>query len=173
MFILDFFSELGSFLKEDAKPVQVGLGFAFGFLMAFQPFSLLSIIFFLIFFIIKINKAAGFFGLALFKVLALLVEPLAVMLGALLLEDTAFLLPLWTSLRNMPIVPLTRFYNTAVMGGLVIGVLGFVPVVLIFKQLTVIYNEKYREKIVNSKFMKLFKTLPIIKLFFKVKSIAD
>lgn len=173
MFILDFLSELGDFLKEDAKPVQVGLGFAFGFLMAFQPFSLLSIIFFLIFFVIKINKAAGFFGLALFKPLALLVEPLAVMLGALLLEDSEALLPLWTALRNTPVVPFTRFYNTAVMGGLVIGIVGFVPVVLIFRQLTIVYNDKLREKIKKSKFMKAFMALPFVKIFFKVKSISD
>ena len=168
MFIIKLLSNFFKLFTKDNNPTQVGLGFAMGFLISFQPFTLLSVIFFFIFWIFKVNKTAGFISFFIFKFIAFLIEPLVVPIGSLLLEGIPSLEPFWTSLRSAPIVPYTEFYNTSVMGGLIVGIVGFIPVTLIFRKLYIIYKEKYREKIAKSKFMKIFKGLPIINLFFKV-----
>ncbi|HOJ63923.1 MAG TPA: TIGR03546 family protein [Spirochaetota bacterium] len=171
--IIKIISNFFKLLTEDAKPYQVGLGFAFGFLLGFQPATLLSFILFLIFWIIKVNKAAGILGLIIFKIIALIIEPLIVPIGSLFLEGIPALTPLWTKLRSLPIVPFTRFYNTAVMGGFIIGIVGFVPVFLGFRILYIYYKENLREKFLNSKFIKIVKSIPIINLFFSVKNTVE
>lgn len=135
------------FLKDDANPHEVGLAFMYGFILGFQPFSLLSVVIFIIFFVTKTNKAAGFLGLAFFKLIAVLVEPAAVGLGAFFLTMNA-LEPFWTALRNIPIVPLTKFYNTAMLGGTLFGLVGFFPAYLISKKLYIQYKDKIKERVV-------------------------
>lgn len=145
--IFNIFKHLMDLLKKDQDPTQVGLAVAFGFLMAFQPPTILSVLIFMIFFVIKVNKAAGFLSLFLFKIIAVAVEPLVVPFGAFVLMDVSFLVPLWTKLRNIPIVPHTKFYNTAVMGGLLVGIIGFIPMFIGAKKAYVFYRDNIREKI--------------------------
>ncbi|MEK6795386.1 MAG: TIGR03546 family protein [Spirochaetota bacterium] len=145
--ILNIFKHLMDLLKKDQNPTEVGLAIAFGFVMAFQPVSLLSVVIFVIFFVIKVNKAAGFLSLFLFKIIAVAVEPAVVPLGAFVLMDIPFLVPLWAKLRNIPIVPQTKFYNTAVMGGFLVGIIGFLPMFLGGKKAYIFYRDKVRDKI--------------------------
>ncbi len=168
MLFLKIISNFLKLLTEDAKPYQVGLGFAFGFLLGFQPFTLLSFIIFLIFWVIKVNKASGILALVLFKIVAIIVEPLIVPIGSFVLEGIPALIPFWTMLRSMPIVPFTRFYNTSVMGGLIVGLIGFVPVFILFRNFYQYYKEKLQKKLVNSKIVKILSSLPIINFFLKV-----
>ncbi|MBI4978387.1 MAG: TIGR03546 family protein [Spirochaetes bacterium] len=147
MFFLKIFTTILDLLKKDQNPTQVGLGVAFGLVMAFQPMTLLWVIIFMIFFVIKVNKASGFLSLFLFKIIAVCAEPLVVQAGAFVLEGIPALRPLWAQLRSTPFIPLTKFYNTAVMGGLVVGIVLFFPSFLFGKWAYAFYKDNLKEKI--------------------------
>ena len=140
MLIKNITGGIKKFFTNDSTPLQVGLGLGFGFafLFAFQESILFLIFFFIIFFVVKVNKISGTAGLLLFIPLAMLSKKPVIAFGYLLLEDSPGLYPFWVILRNTPFIPLTRFYNTAVMGGLAIGLAGFIPITLIS---SFIYNQ--------------------------------
>jgi uncharacterized protein (TIGR03546 family) len=58
---------------------------------------------------------------------------------------------LFTALLDVPLVPLTRFNDTVVMGGLLSGLLLWVPVFLAFAALVRLYRRSLRERVANSR----------------------
>lgn len=143
--MIKIISNFVNFFTQDANPHQVALGFAMGFFMSIQPVSLISVIFFCFFFVIKVNKTAGFISMFIFGVFSIIIEPIIVILGAFILIDLEFLHNFWITLRNIPFIQVTRFYNTAVMGGFITGLLLFFPVYFLTK---LVYN-KYKKYILS------------------------
>jgi uncharacterized protein (TIGR03546 family) len=68
----------------------------------------------------------------------------------------------FTRLFNTPFFFLTKYYNSIVMGGLVVGLVMFVPIYFLAKYLVDIYRDKVREKIANNKFVKAVSKQPIL-----------
>jgi uncharacterized protein (TIGR03546 family) len=65
-------------------------------------------------------------------------------------------MPLFTTLYNMPIVPLTRFYNSIVMGAGIVSI-GLAPFVFFGSRMAIM---KYRETVVaRFKETKLWKAI--------------
>lgn len=87
---------------------------------------------------------AAFLSAFFFKLIAFLIDPLADQLGRAILENPSYR-SLFVELYNMPIVPLTRFNNSIVMGS---GVLGFIFALIGFFIFRVMIF-KYRELILN------------------------
>jgi uncharacterized protein (TIGR03546 family) len=143
-------------LNSDTGTNQLASGLSLGLFLGFSPFLSLQtflIIFVLLFFRIQIG--AAFLSAFFFKFIAFATDPLADILGRQILEAEA-LRSLWVSLYNMPLIPMTRFNNSIVMGSFLVALILVVPAFFIFKKLI----EKYRNTVVakfkQTKFWKAF-----------------
>ena len=141
---------------------EVAAGISFALLLALIPGgNLLWTVLFIITFLLKINLAGELLFLALFKLLAPLTDGLLHRLGAWMLNQP-FLQDPFTAAYNLPLLPLSRFNNTIVMGGLIAGLLLWIPVFFLFRQLVILYRRRLRDKIAGSKLVKALGRVPLV-----------
>ena len=96
-----------------------------------------------------------------FKFIAFLFDPVADVLGRRVLE-TESLRPAFVHLYNMPIIPMTRFNDSVVMGSMVISLILAIPGFFIFR----ILIDKYRAVVVaRIRETKIWKALTATKFF--------
>lgn len=154
-------------LNSDKGSHQIAAGIACGVILGFTPvFSLQTLLVFVLVFFFRIQLGAAFLTAFFLKFPAYLLDPLFHRVGEKILELES-LKPLFTKLYNMPVIPLTRFYNTIVMGSGVITLL-FAP----FSFFIALYLiKKYREQIVSrfekTKFWILIKSTSFYKWYAK------
>jgi len=157
--ILDFISEL----NDNARRDQLAAGFAWGLLLGLVPAG--NIIWFALFivsFFLRHNQVAKLLMLALISAFAGLLAQLMDTVGWQVLHIEA-LQPFFTTLYNMPLVPLTKFNNTLIAGGLVTGVILWLPVFLLFFFLIPVYREKIAPVIRDSKAVTAIRKIPVVK----------
>lgn len=143
-------------LNSDTGHNQLAAGLACGLFLGFAPFiSIQTVIVLLLVFIFRIQLGAAFLSAFFFKFVAYLLDPVADHLGRFVLEAEA-IRPLLVSMYNMPIVPLTRFNNSIVMGSLVISLILVVPAFFIFKSLILKYRETIVARFKQTKIWKAF-----------------
>ena len=149
-------------INANTRPGEIAAGMAFGFLLALQPgMTVVRIVILAFAFMLKINMPALFFSLLVFALASPVLDIPVDILGGFVLGLPA-LAEFFTSLYNMPLVPYTRFNDTLVMGGLVMGVLAWAPLFFLFRRLVGLYRNKLREKIVNSKAYKACMKVPLV-----------
>ena len=100
--------------------------------------------------LLNVSFAGGMLGWAVFVPIGFLLDPLFDWIGHTLLF-TPFLTPLFTSLYNMPIVPLTNFNNTVVLGSLVFAVLFAIPLFFAARYGVVRYRATIAERVAQSR----------------------
>jgi uncharacterized protein (TIGR03546 family) len=141
---------------------EVAAGVAIGLLLALIPAgNLLWVFLLLLTLLLKINLAVTLLFMALFKLVVPLLDPLLDSLGLAILTVPA-LRPPYVALYNMPVVPFTRFNNSLVAGGFLVGIVAWVPVYLIFRALVRVYRRQVKERIENSKLYKAFTKIPLV-----------
>lgn len=131
-------------LNSETGHNQIAAGIAAGFILGMSPMlSLQAFLVFLLIFFFRIQSGAAFLAAFFFAFIAYLLDPVFHAIGSAVLEAEG-LQPLLTSLYNMPLVPLTRFYNSVVMGA---GITGFLlsPVIFFVSRALIL---KYRKTIV-------------------------
>lgn len=171
MFWLKALKNLLGVLQSSDSPYQVAFGAAMGALLGLTPPSTLqAILFFIILMATKSNLGAATLATPLFAALGLALDPLAHRLGYALLTQTPALEPFWTRAYNAPLVPFTRFYNTVVLGDLVIALALFVPVVFLARAGVLYYRANYQAKVDQWKIMKYLKLTQVADLAAKYKS---
>lgn len=115
-------------LNSETGHNSLAAGVAAGFILGFSPMlSLQSILVLLCIFIFRIQMGAAFLAAFFFAFIGWLLDPAFHALGTAILENQA-LEPLFTKMYNMPLVPLTRFNNSIVMGAGVLTII-FSPVI--------------------------------------------
>jgi uncharacterized protein (TIGR03546 family) len=161
-------------LNGNLKKGQIAAGFSWGVLLGLIPIgNIFWILLFVVSFFFKHHHASKALVLAIIKLLIGFVNPLVDVLGWEILHIEA-LQPLFTTLYNMPFVPLTRFNNTLVAGGLAGGLALWLPVFFLVFALVPLYRNKAAPKIRDSKPMKAVKKLPLISALSKaVVAAAD
>lgn len=143
-------------LNSETGTNQLAWGLAMGFVLGFSPFLSLQTLLVLLFaFFFRIQLGAAFLSAFFFKFLAYLIDPVSDSLGRAILESEG-LRPLFVSLYNMPIVPLTRFNNSIVMGSGAIGFILVIPAYFVFKAMIVKYRSTVVAKFKQSKFWKMW-----------------
>ena len=141
---------------------EVAAGVSFALLLALVPTgNLLWFCLFVVTFFLKINLAAEFLFLALFKLLTPLADGLLHRLGLWVLSQPS-LSDIFTGAYNLPLLPLSRFNNTVVMGGLIAGILLWVPVFLLFRRLVILYRSRLRDRIAGSRLVKALRRVPLV-----------
>ena len=170
-FLLKQFFSLIQLLNSDTATNQIAAGVACGFILGFAPvFSLQTILVFIILFFFRIQIGAALLAAFFFKFIAWVLDPVSHRLGMAVLEYEP-LQPLFTEMYNMPIVPLTRFYNSIVMGSGVLSILLALPVFF----LSVVVIQKYRKSVLErfreTKFWKIVKATAFYQWYSKYREI--
>ncbi|MDR1240239.1 MAG: TIGR03546 family protein [Treponema sp.] len=149
-------------LNGNVKKSQLAAGFAWGVLLALAPLgNILGIALFLVSFFFRHNHASKVVTMTLLKLLSPLIAPAVDLLGWEILHITA-LQPLFTTWYNMPFVPLTRFYNTLVAGGIAGGIILWIPVFFLFMALIPLYRNNVARKIQEAKIFKRIAKIPFL-----------
>lgn len=154
-------------LNSDTGTNQIAAGFACGLILGFAPMlSLQALLVFICMFLFRIQIGAAFVSAFFFAFIAWLFDPVSNMLGSAILEVEA-LRPLFTTMYNMPLVPLTRFYNSITMGA---GVLSLVLAPLVFfggRMLILSYRAKVVARFRESRWWKLWAGTALFKWYAK------
>jgi len=171
VFWLKFLSKFITLLHSENEPRHLAAGFALGAIIGLTPMmSLHNLAVFLIILLFDTSIPAAFFAIFLFSGFAYLLDPFFHRLGYYLLVEVEALRPFWTTLYNIPIAPLTRFYNTVVLGSFVIAILGQLPLYFGFKALVKFYRTRYADKIQQLKLVQFIKGSNMVQFYYKIKS---
>jgi uncharacterized protein (TIGR03546 family) len=144
-------------LNSDSGHNQLAAGLACGIILGFSPFfSLQTFIILIMVFFFRIQLGAALLSAFFFKFVAFLIDPLADFAGRIVLEIEG-LRSLYVTLYNLPIIPLTRFNDSIVMGSFIIGVLLAIPGFFVFRKLIDQYRATVLARFQATKFWKAVK----------------
>lgn len=171
MIIIKQLLGLFKLLNSETGTNQIAAGVALGFILGQSPMLSLQafLVFFLIFFF-RIQMGAAFLSAAFFKLLGLALVPVYASLGDWILTMPQ-LESLFTVLYNMPLVPLTRFNNTVVMGSGLLGLLLFPFIFIAAKILISRYRKVVVERFKETKIWKMWKASALYKLYFNYEKL--
>ena len=151
---------------------QIAAGFAWGLLLGLIPMgNVFWVVLFVCSFFFKHHHWSKMLGIAILKLISGTVAPLVDIVGWEILHIDA-LQPLFISLYNMPFVPLTRFYNTLVAGGIVCGLVLWVPTYFLVFHIIPLYRNNVAPKIRNSRIVKAIKEVPLVSKLVKAVATA-
>jgi uncharacterized protein (TIGR03546 family) len=170
MLIIKFISKLIKILRSAASPGQIAGGFVLGMVLGLTPlWKLHNLITVILLVILNVNISMALFSFAIFSGIAYLIDPLFHGLGYFLLADARGLKGLWTAMYNMPILALSNFNNTVVMGSLVSSLILVTPVFLMTKKGVVLYRERIDSRIQKAKIMQALKSSKLYSLYETVR----
>ncbi len=158
--ILKWLFDLLRVLNSNKHTGEVAAGFSFGIMLTLIPGgNLLWALLFVIGFFTRLNLMTAFLTLGLGKLIVPLVDPLLDAAGYLILTNSS-LRPLFTALHAIPLIPLTDFNNTIVMGGFVISLILAFPLWILFKQIISLYRTAVRDRLRSTKLVRHVLKLP-------------
>ena len=160
--MLKYSAKLIVALNSNLGRAQIAAGFSWGLFLGLIPVgNLFWIVLFLVSFFFKHHHASKLMSMAILKFFSAVLAPLVDMVGWEILHIEA-LQPFFTTLYNMPFVPFTRFNNTLVAGGIVSGIILWLPVFFLVFLLVPIYRHTLAPKIRENKLVKTIKGIPLV-----------
>ena len=163
--ILKQLFSLINLLNSDTGTNQIAAGFACGLILGFSPaLSLQTLLVIIFLFLFRIQIGAALVSAFFFAFIAWLFDPISHVVGSAILEVGA-LQPLFTTLYNMPIIPLTRFYNSITMGAGVVAILLAPLVFLGSRRLIFIYRATVVTRFKNSHWWKMWAGTTLFKWY--------
>ncbi len=158
-------------LNSETGTNQISSGLAIGLVLGFSPFlSLQTFLVFILIFLFRFQIGAAFLSAFFFKFIAYLLDPVCDRLGRFVLENEA-LRPIFVELYNMPLVPLTRFNNSIIMGSCLIGFLLVIPAFFLFRKLVIQYRLTVVARFRGTKVWKAFAATGLYKWYVKYKEL--
>ena len=168
MFPLQFIGKLIKILHSGATPGQIAGGFILGMIIGLTPlFSLHNLLVVLVIILLNVNIAVAIFSFAIFSGFAYLLDPLFHSFGYFLLVDLTFLHGIYTWLYNVPIIALTNFNNTVVMGSLVSSIILLIPVFILVKKGVIQYRASVLQRMEKWKIVKAVKGTKVYEWYSK------
>jgi uncharacterized protein (TIGR03546 family) len=126
--IIKLIQSLFGALHSEGTPGQLAAGIVLGSFLGLTPLlNVHNALILAALVLLNVSFAGGMLGWAVFIPIGFLLDPLFDWIGHTLLLDVSFLTPLWTSFYNTPVIPLTNFNNTVVLGSLVFAIAFAVP----------------------------------------------
>jgi uncharacterized protein (TIGR03546 family) len=174
MFGLELLAKLVKILRSAASPNQIASGFVIGMVIGLTPFwTLHNLILIAILIILNINIGTAIYSFILFSAIAYLADPLFHNLGYFILVDMVNLKSLWTYLYNLPVVALSRYNNTVVIGSLTMAVILSLPTFFLAKSGIIYYRENIDQKMQKWKIVQVVKGSKIYSFYDKIKKLGD
>lgn len=150
--LLKLLQSLFKTLNSKGTPGQVAMGMAMGAALGLTPLvSAHNLVVFALALVLDLSLGGFFLGWTLTVPLGFALDPLFHAVGSRLLGAPA-LQGLWTSLYNVPGVPLTNFNNSIVLGSVVVWVALFVPLFFLARWLIAKYRVTVYERLRKTKF---------------------
>jgi len=154
-------------LNSDADPSQISLALGFALISGLMPFiSPISLLVLFVVFLLRVNLSAYLLGTAFFSGIAYLLDPLLHRIGLAILT-AGVLEGVWTTLYNSTLWRIQKFNNSVVMGGLVFGILCFVPLVLLANAMIRRYREHVLAWVKKTRLMQAFTASKFYDLYMK------
>ncbi len=151
MLVLKLLQSLVKALHSEGTPGQVAAGIALGSILGLTPLvNLHNLIVAALILMLNVSVPGALLGWALTVPLGFALDPAFDAVGQQLLMDTPALAPLWTTLANTPVVPLTNFTNTVVMGSLASALLLVTPIYFGSRWAVRRYRETLGERVKQS-----------------------
>lgn len=139
-------------LHSEGTPGQLAAGIVLGSFLGLTPLmNVHNALILALLMLLNVSFAGGMLGWALFVPVGFLLDPVFDWIGHSLLLAPS-LRSLWTSLFNMPIVPLTNFNNTIVLGSLVFALLFAIPLFFATRWAVARYRATVGARVRQSKF---------------------
>jgi uncharacterized protein (TIGR03546 family) len=141
MLLLKLLQSLVKALNSDGTPGQVGAGIALGAVFGLTPLmNLHNLVLFVLAMILNVSFPGVMLGWAVFLPLGFALDPVFDAIGRLLLLGVPALIPFWTWCFNTPLVALTNFNNTIVLGSVVAWLVGLIPIFFLARWLVARYR---------------------------------
>ncbi len=152
-------------LQSNASPAEVALGGVLSLYIGFTPWSGSHQLFlFLLFFLLKINRAATLLLLPLMKLITLLgLSYLADTVGFYLLTEVPVLAGFWAWVTRAPVLAYLNLNQTVVLGGFVIALALSLPFYFLICWLIGLYRRSLGQKIAQWKMTRWLNGLGIVK----------
>jgi uncharacterized protein (TIGR03546 family) len=151
--LLKLFQSLFKTLHSEGSPTQIGLGFALGAALGLTPIlNVHNLIVLLLLCVLNVSFGAGMLAWAVCVPIGFMLDPLFDRLGHWLLIDASALRPFWISWDNTPILALTSFDNTVVLGSVVVWLVLFIPLGLLSRYGVIHYRATLGEQVRRSRF---------------------
>src|SRR3982750_3960978 len=126
--LLKLLQSLAKTLHSEGTPTQIGLGVALGAALGLTPIANAhNLLVLLLLAVLNVSFGAGMLAWGVFVPIGFMLDPLFDRVGHWLLMDTTALRSLWTTWDNTPVLALTNFTNTVVLGSVVIWLALLVP----------------------------------------------
>lgn len=153
-------------LNSETGHNQIAAGIAAGFILGMTPaLSLQSFLVFVIIFFFRVQAGAAFLSAFFFAFAAYLLDPVFHAVGTSVLSAPS-LQPLFTTMYNVPLLPLTRFNNTLVMGSGVVTLIAFPFVFFISRMLILKYRQTVVAQFKQTKFWKAIQATSLYKWYY-------
>jgi uncharacterized protein (TIGR03546 family) len=151
---------------------EIAWGVCVAMFLGFLPLNgPMAAVFFILLFVLKVNRLASVLVLPAFKLLYLLgVSALADLLGGVLLINAKFLAGFWGWLTHLPLAALLNLNNTIVAGGLILSLLLAAPLYFAALRVIALLRKTIFDKIKNTAFVKWLLKLPLVE---KAISLTD
>ena len=151
MLVLKLIQSLFKALHSEGTPGQLAAGLALGSILGLTPLlNLHNAVVFALIIVLNVSCAGAMLGWALFVPVGFLLDPAFDWIGRTLLLETPVLRPLWTALYNAPVVSLTNFNNTVVLGSLVVAAALWAPLFFASRWGVVRYRATVAERVKRS-----------------------
>lgn len=158
-------------LNSETGTNSISAGFCCGLVLGFSPiYSLQSLLVVLILLIFRVQLGAALVAMAFFKLMALPMVGLFHVIGDFVLS-ISMLEPVFVYFYNLPLIPMTRFYNTVVMGAGILSVVLIPPFFYLSKFLIDQYRRTVVRRLKETKVWTVWQASTIYKWYQRYKSI--
>jgi uncharacterized protein (TIGR03546 family) len=166
MLLLRLLQKLVRTLNSDGTPGQVAVGIALGSALGLTPlFNLHNLLIVAAVFLLNLSFPAAMLGWIFFAPIGFLFDPWFDAIGEALLADAAALVPMWTTLYNVPVVPLSNYNNTVVLGSLIGWLVLVVPIFLLARWGVGWYRAKILPRLLKTRLFKFVRASKLYNLF--------
>jgi uncharacterized protein (TIGR03546 family) len=171
---LHLIAKIIKILSSEESPNQIAFGFAMGMIIGLTPFwTLHNIVLIVLLIVLRVNIASALFSMAIFSGFAYLFDTLFHNFGYYLLVDAESLHGIWTSLYNFPIIALSHYNNTVVMGSFISALILFIPLYFAIKYFVIAYRTHLYEKFQKLKIVKAVKASKLYTIYGKLKGLGE
>ena len=159
-------------INANAHPGDIAHAVALGLFLAILPKNNLTFTFlFFLSIFIRINKGAFFISFILLGFVTPFMDIIINNIGFWAVQ-LSFLRPIFVTLENIPFVALFKLSNTMVLGGVIWGLILYIPVYILTRIIIAKYR-KYMQPAVNVKGVGLLGKIPLLRHLTKISDIKD
>lgn len=152
-------------LNSEQGTNALAAGIALGMVLGFSPIlSLQSLLVFVALLVFRVQFGAALLSMGVFKLVSPALTSVFHAVGDVVLS-VGFLTPVYRILYDLPVVPLTRFYNTVVTGAGVLSVVLTPGVFLLARWLIDRYRATVLARLKQSRYWKLWKSTELYRWY--------